>query len=132
MTTGQFLGGLVRSLARCLLPGTANDHVLTTDDASPISERSHIFGRGVGIPRVHIARRSAVADKVAHASKEGTTRGVDISDDVERETKVGQDERKEREVGCELEKVCEFRVSWLSPDEGRIGLDGNSPVTRST
>lgn len=69
--------------------------------------------RSIWEARVHVSGGSAVLDKVANTSKEGPARDVDISNDVEWQTIVADDEGAEAEVGRQLEKVCPLFISAL-------------------
>lgn len=95
----------LRQRGPCLSFGRVHNHLLATDDASPVAHRLHLLDRRIGVTFIHIARCGAVAYQVAQAADEGARCEENVADDIERETVVCEYETEEGQIRDELEEV---------------------------
>lgn len=86
--------------------GIRRDHLVSTDDARLVSLTLHLRRRGVGVQGVHVLGGTAVANEVLAAGQEGPAGHPYVSEDVEGQAVVRDDDEEEGEVCEQLEQVC--------------------------
>ena len=116
MSAWKLLGGDIRSflcLVRnvCVIHGRSSliirrcDHLVAANDASPVGHSRQFLFSSVGISTIHVTSCIVISDEGFQASDEGTSREVDIPDNVQRETIESQDDEEERQICCKLHEI---------------------------
>lgn len=79
--------------------------LIATDNAGPIRHVVQLCLSSVRIAAIHITCSGEVSSECAKSSDEGASCDVHISNHVQREAMLHDDQRKEQKVGCELHEI---------------------------
>jgi hypothetical protein len=90
-----------------------NHHLFPADDTHAISQPIHVLLRRIRVLGVHIPRCAPIADQVRASGYEGSESHPDVSEDMEGDTVIEEDDGEEREVGEEFGKV--YISAWIRP-----------------